>query len=52
MNKLLALDTLTLLSAIESWECSTGQNFPDYINDRMNLIMLQLHNIVMEANDE
>ena len=52
MNKLLALDTLILLSAIESWECSTGQHFPDFISDRMNLIMLQLHNIVMEMNDE
>lgn len=52
MNKLLALDTLTLLSAIESWECSTDQHFPDYIEDKMNLIMAMLHNIVMETKDD
>jgi hypothetical protein len=47
MNKELALQTMMLLSALESWGFSNNQRIPDYILEDIEKVQDQLKVIVL-----
>lgn len=48
MTKRQALDTLMLLSAIESWSSSTKERLPEYVYENLSEIIIILREIVLE----
>lgn len=47
MTKEQALQTIKLLSAIESWAFSTKTSLPDYLHEDLTRAMAALENIVL-----
>jgi hypothetical protein len=48
MNKEQVLEILKLLSALESWSSSTKQRLPDYLHDKIDVIMKVLEAEVLK----
>lgn len=49
MNKADKLEILELLSALESWGFSTKNMFPDYMHDRITIVMNKLRDGILEG---
>ncbi len=49
MTKELALETMMLLSALESWGFSNNQRIPDYILEDIDKVQEQMKAIVLDA---
>jgi hypothetical protein len=48
MNKELALQTMMLLSALESWGFATKERIPDYLLEDIEKVQDQLRGIVLD----
>jgi hypothetical protein len=52
MTKEEALDTVKLLSALESWGFTVKENFPDYLRDDLHDVQDVLKRIILEETQE
>jgi hypothetical protein len=49
MSRQEMLDTLLLLSALESWSFSTGQRLPDYLHEQLSRTVELLSKKLLEV---
>jgi hypothetical protein len=52
MTKEEALDTVKLLSALESWGFTVKENFPDYLRDDLHEVQRVLRRIILGEENE
>ena len=51
MTKQEALQTIKLLSALESWSFSSGQRLPDYLHDGLQEVIEVAESILLKETD-